>query len=248
MVQKFKYHVAKDERPVCFIFWGIKSATLKCKYQEFVEKLSECGIRVLRAVSASEAIFRARIFPILPHSPPLTNSKGFSETYSILGIHRPILVRRKRTTWILCPTLLRQMASDLFYAQSLRHSSIYHRLLLASLELRCSERSRISVKCCYHSNVKIPRPHLTSSHYVQYPLRLGRAQIKLLTANKGLDMYSHVYATGHIKDPVPLSEKRRGLSPGGRFPPSFIHQGIIITGLNKLYVLALKVASDADRA
>ena len=52
---------------------------------------------------------------------------------------------------------------------------------------------------------------------------------------KGLSMYSRVYATGHIKDPVPLIEKRRGLSPGGRFPPSFIHQVIIITGLNKLY-------------
>ena len=33
---------------------------------------------------------------------------------------------------------------------------------------------------------------------------------------KGLGMYSHVYSTGHIKDPVPLIEKRRGLSPGGR--------------------------------
>ena len=44
-------------------------------------------------------------------------------------------------------------------------------------------------------------------------------------------------------------EKRRGLSPGGRFPPSFIHQVIIITGLNKLqlYVLALKMALVADR-
>ena len=54
---------------------------------------------------------------------------------------------------------------------------------------------------------------------------------------KGLGVYSRVYATGHIKDPVPLIEKRRGLSPGGRFPPSFIHQDlvIIITGLNKLY-------------
>ena len=52
---------------------------------------------------------------------------------------------------------------------------------------------------------------------------------------KGLVMSSLVYATGHIKDPVPLIEKRRGLSPGGRFPPSFIHQVIIITGLNKLY-------------
>ena len=44
-----------------------------------------------------------------------------------------------------------------------------------------------------------------------------------------------IYATGHIKDPMPLIAKRRGLSPGGRFPPSFIHQVIIITGLNKLY-------------
>ena len=46
---------------------------------------------------------------------------------------------------------------------------------------------------------------------------------------KGFGMSSLVYATGHIKDPVPLIEKRRGLSPGGRFPPSFIHQVIIIT-------------------
>ena len=52
---------------------------------------------------------------------------------------------------------------------------------------------------------------------------------------KGLGVSSLVYATGHIKDPVPLIEKRRGLSPGGRFPPSFIHQVIIITGLKKLY-------------
>ena len=51
---------------------------------------------------------------------------------------------------------------------------------------------------------------------------------------KGLGMYSRACATGHIKDPVPLIEKRRGLSSGGRFPPSFIHQ-VIITGLNKLY-------------
>ena len=67
---------------------------------------------------------------------------------------------------------------------------------------------------------------------------------------EGFGMSSLVYATGHIKDPVPLIEKGRGLSPGGRFPPSFIHQVIIITGLNKLqlYVLALKMALDADRA
>ena len=41
---------------------------------------------------------------------------------------------------------------------------------------------------------------------------------------KGLGMSSLVNATGHIKDPVPLIAKRRGLSPGGRVPPSFIHQ------------------------
>ena len=52
---------------------------------------------------------------------------------------------------------------------------------------------------------------------------------------KGLGMSSLVYATGHIQDSVPLIEKGRGLSPGGRFPPSFIHQVIIITGPNKLY-------------
>ena len=52
---------------------------------------------------------------------------------------------------------------------------------------------------------------------------------------KGLGMSSLVYTTGHIKDPMPLIEKRRGLSPGGRFSPSFTHLVIIITGLNKLY-------------
>ena len=51
---------------------------------------------------------------------------------------------------------------------------------------------------------------------------------------EGPGMSSRVCASGHMKDPVPLIEKRRGLSPGGRFPPSFIHQVIIITGLNKL--------------
>ena len=39
---------------------------------------------------------------------------------------------------------------------------------------------------------------------------------------------------GHIKDPVPLVKKSRASCPGGRFPPSFIHQVIIITGLNNI--------------
>ena len=55
--------------------------------------------------------------------------------------------------------------------------------------------------------------------------------------NKDLGMSNPVCATGHIKDPVPFIEKSRPLCPGGRFPPSFIHQVIIITGLNKLYEL-----------
>ena len=50
---------------------------------------------------------------------------------------------------------------------------------------------------------------------------------------KGLGMSSRGCATGHI-DPVPLIEKSRASCPGGR-SPSFIHQLIIITGLNKLY-------------
>ena len=48
-------------------------------------------------------------------------------------------------------------------------------------------------------------------------------------------MSGRVCVTGHIKDSVPLNEKSRALCPGGRFPPSFIHQVIIIPGLNKLY-------------
>ena len=48
-------------------------------------------------------------------------------------------------------------------------------------------------------------------------------------------MSSRARATGHIKDHLPLIEKRRGLSPGGRFPPGFIHRVIIIIRLNKIY-------------
>ena len=48
-------------------------------------------------------------------------------------------------------------------------------------------------------------------------------------------MSSRVCATGHTKDLVPLVEKSRASCPGGRFSPSFIHQIIIITGLNKLF-------------
>ena len=46
--------------------------------------------------------------------------------------------------------------------------------------------------------------------------------------NKGLGRSSHVCVTGHVKDPVPLIEKSRASCPSGRFPPSFIHQVIII--------------------
>ena len=47
-------------------------------------------------------------------------------------------------------------------------------------------------------------------------------------------MSSCVNATEHKKDPVLLIEKSRASCPGGRFSHSFIHQVIIITGLNKL--------------
>ena len=45
-------------------------------------------------------------------------------------------------------------------------------------------------------------------------------------------------ATGHIKYPVPLIKKTRASCPGGRFPPSRIHQVIVITRLNKLWLQA----------
>ena len=50
---------------------------------------------------------------------------------------------------------------------------------------------------------------------------------------KGLGVYRRVYVTGHIKDPGPFIEKRRGLSPGVRFPPSFIHQ--LISGVFRFF-------------
>ena len=49
---------------------------------------------------------------------------------------------------------------------------------------------------------------------------------------EGLGMSSRVYATGHIKDLVPLVEKSMASCPGGRVSPSFTHQVILITRLN----------------
>ena len=51
--------------------------------------------------------------------------------------------------------------------------------------------------------------------------------------NKGLGMSSRVCTTGHIKDPVSFIEKSRASCTICRFPPSFIHQVLVITGLNK---------------
>ena len=81
----------------------------------------------------------------------------------------------------------------------------------------------------------VARPPLTRCVVGSSPTRTEHFGSPRDWVIKGLGMSSRVYATGHIKDPVPLIKKRRGLSPGGRFPPSFIHQVIIITGLNKLY-------------
>ena len=53
--------------------------------------------------------------------------------------------------------------------------------------------------------------------------REGPERSRLL-AGIGSPSSSSGCATGHIKDPVPLIEERRGLSPGGRFLPGFIHR------------------------
>ena len=73
-------------------------------------------------------------------------------------------------------------------------------------------------------SVRVPPTELNIS---AFPLAVLRDWVI-----KGLGVSSRVRATGHIKDPVSLIEKRRGLSLGGQFPPSFIHQVIIITGLS----------------
>ena len=44
---------------------------------------------------------------------------------------------------------------------------------------------------------------------------------------KGLGMYSRIYATGHIKDAMPLIKKRRGLSPGGQFPATHSSSNLV---------------------
>ena len=78
-----------------------------------------------------------------------------------------------------------------------------------------------------------------SSHVCDWVIKgLGRPYVQPCVCDwvmQGLGMSSRVCVTGHIKDPVPLIEKSRTSCPGGRFPPSFIHQVIVITGLNKLY-------------
>ena len=54
---------------------------------------------------------------------------------------------------------------------------------------------------------------------------------------------THVKDTGRHNHIYILMSYGGASCPGGRFPSSFIHQVIIITGLNKLqlYVLALKI-------
>ena len=53
---------------------------------------------------------------------------------------------------------------------------------------------------------------------------------------KDIDIWPyHMLLINILLRALHLIEKRRGLSPGGRFPPSFIHQVIIIAGLNTLY-------------
>ena len=53
--------------------------------------------------------------------------------------------------------------------------------------------------------------------------------------NKGLWYVQPRLCDWTYKDPVPFFEKSRATCPSGRPAPHFIHQVIIITGLNKLY-------------
>ena len=87
------------------------------------------------------------------------------------------------------------------------------------------------VACSTRTNVLSVRVPPAELNISAFPLVLRDWVIK------GLGMSSLVYATGHMKDPVPLIAKSRGLSPGGRFRPSFIHQVFIITGLNSYTIV-----------
>ena len=91
--------------------------------------------------------------------------------------------------------------------------------------------------------VPLQRPHYGTYSVLQH----GQSHlVKLCSFN--------LYTQSEQSFSQPFSpEKRRGLFPGGRFPPSFIHQVIIITGLNKLYnrmfsPWRVKMALDADWA
>ena len=67
------------------------------------------------------------------------------------------------------------------------------------------------------------------------PTSLNKSSPHKILFLRPTSMFSRVCATDHIKDPVPLIEMIRASCPGGRFFHTFIHQIIIITGLNKLY-------------
>ena len=55
-------------------------------------------------------------------------------------------------------------------------------------------------------------------------------------------MSCYVFATGLIKDPMPLVEKSRASCAGGRFPLSFIHQ-VIINNNNSLVIIIASAAA-----
>ena len=80
--------------------------------------------------------------------------------------------------------------------------------------------------------------HVDTQHVVHDCVFKGCMYVQPCLFNwiiQGLGMSSRVCVTGHITDPVPFLEKNRASCTGRRFPPSFIHQVNIITGLNKLY-------------
>ena len=83
---------------------------------------------------------------------------------------------------------------------------------------------------------KTATAHVTTSRQTDPPpppTTSSQLPTPLDWVNKGFAICQAV-SSGHIQDPVPLIDKSRALFPGGRVPPSFIHQVIIITGLNKL--------------
>ena len=73
----------------------------------------------------------------------------------------------------------------------------------------------------------------TTKDHISQPITPPSPSCEIHGGGGGAVPILEIVMTEHIKDPVPLIEKSRASCPGGRFP-RFIHQVIIITGLNRL--------------